>query len=113
MAETAYEEARKCPKCGHPGNVRVKQDAPPAAHLERGTQIHQVFCENQICPWYNTPWLIQVNPDGTIPPPQNHTGADKVYVNFEGHDDLARRITEAIEHQIGVETKPGGEIRGR
>jgi hypothetical protein len=47
--------------------------------------------------WYNTPYIVQVNPDGSIPQPRDHRGEQKVYEGFESHDALARDIRAALE----------------
>jgi hypothetical protein len=59
------EEARKCPKCdriGDLGGARPMQDRP-------GYQVINCYCRNPLCPWLDTPWIIQVNPDGSVPDP--------------------------------------------
>ncbi|MCA9340704.1 MAG: hypothetical protein KDA17_07340 [Candidatus Saccharibacteria bacterium] len=66
MSETTYEEACRCPKCKHPGEGRIKRPAPREAGLKHGTMIHQVYCVHELCPWYNTAWMIQVNADGSV-----------------------------------------------
>lgn len=114
MAETelpTYEEACCCPKCGQHGDVRIKTPAPRSAGLKPGTQLHTVYCVNEGCKWYETCWYIQVNPDGTIPPPKNHRGENKIYANFENHDQLARDLVRALEAQELAQRKTGTELR--
>lgn len=101
MAETTFEQAKRCPKCGKPG-----EDSPKTTPGPKGSRVHQIFCRTELCPWYNTPWMVQVNRDGTIPPPQDHTRSPKVYEGFEGHDELAKQIMEALEIQRQMETDP-------
>jgi hypothetical protein len=113
--DSTYEEATRCPKCGNPGNVRKKTAAPREANLPRGTTIHHVYCEHELCPWYDTTWMVQVNADGSVPPPKNHRGQPKIYQGFENHDQMARDITAAMEAQVRRETDPDQsqhEIRG-
>lgn len=111
--ESTYEEATRCPKCGNPGEVRSKRPAPKDANLKPGTTIQHVYCTSQLCTWYNTAWLIQVNPDGSVPPPRNHTGKDKLFSRDPSADEMAKRVREAIDAQIALETEAGGhgEIR--
>jgi hypothetical protein len=113
MADTSYEEATRCPKCGNPGDVVKKEAAPAGANLPRGTQIHTVYCRHPLCPWYNTCWLVQVNSDGSVPPPQNHTFSPKLYHGFEGHDEEAARIVASLRatQQLSLQPDKHGEIR--
>lgn len=110
MALTTLEEAKKCPRCSLPGEDRKVIPAPAAAHLPRGTTIHLIYCMTELCPWFQTCWQVQVNADGSIPAPKDHTHEPKVYAGIEGHDDLAEKIREALMLQREMEVKPGGEI---
>jgi hypothetical protein len=88
----SYEEAKHCPKCGQQGKLgktHTKLSGRPGAKLE------EWFCQNERCRWYNTPWVIQLNPDGTIPT-YDETG-DKMYPVI----DLARgeRAVEQTQRQ--------------
>lgn len=107
--QTTYEEATRCPKCSQPGNVRIKRSAPNIK--PRGAMVHTVYCENQLCLWYNTCWMVQVNADGSIPPPQDHTRSPKVYQGFEEHDQMARDIMNSMNRQVELEKEGGGEVR--
>ena len=109
MANEGYQEATRCPECKEPGNVRVKRPAPPQAGLPRGTTVHVVYCENKRCEWFNTSWLVQVNPDGSIPVPRDHTGEPKLYQGFEEHAAMAQRVIDQVE--ANSDTKPGLEFR--
>lgn len=76
--------------------------------------VHLVYCENDLCPWYDTCWMVQVNADGSVPPPTDHTGAPKIYERFEGHDQVAEQIRQSIRRQQRIETEGGGgEVRER
>ena len=68
MTHTTYEEAKLCPKCEQPGE-KTKEEA---ARRVPGARLHTIYCRNPQCKWYNTPYIIQVNPDGTIPRPDAH-----------------------------------------
>lgn len=107
-----YETATRCPKCDHPGNVRIKEAAPRSANLKLGTQLHTVYCENRACKWFDTCWYVQVNSDGSIPLPKNHRGESKIYANFEGHDQAARDLVASLEAAELAQRTPGAELRG-
>jgi hypothetical protein len=104
-SRTTFEEAKLCPKCGLPGEDRLSKSAK-APGLKPGTTIHHIYCTSQTCPWYNTCWMVQVNPDGSVPPPSNHKGEKKIYAGFEGHDDLAKQIQESLMAQREREIDP-------
>ena len=112
MSSASYQEAIVCPECKMTGNVRLKRVAPKQAGLPRGTMVHSVYCENKLCSWYNTAWMIQVNPDGSVPAPRDHRGEPKIYEGFQGHDEMARRIIERAEQENKLSLRPGGEVRG-
>lgn len=66
--QTTYEQATRCPKCKNPGQVIKKEQAGP--ELPYGTQRHVVQCRTEVCVWFATDWIVQVNPDGSVPPDQ-------------------------------------------
>lgn len=107
MTDTTFEEAKRCPKCGQPGEDRNMRPAPKI----RGAMIHIVYCVNKLCTWNETCWMVQVNSDGTVPPPSDHRGEPKTYVGFENHDQMARDIRANLESQRQAEMKGGHEIR--
>lgn len=74
MPESTFEEAKRCPRCKKPGNDRHQSLVRGAREkgLDPGTAVHYIYCENPVCPWYETNWIIQVNPDGSVPPPTMH-----------------------------------------
>ena len=118
MAETekpTFETACLCPKCGRPGDARTQQQAPG---MPRGTKLHHVFCTTQMCPWYNTEWLVQTNPDGSVPAPKNHTGGKKLYAGFSDHDRQAEELINILKQNAQRETGKdasggkGYEVRG-
>jgi hypothetical protein len=103
--ESTYEEATRCPKCGNPGEVTTKRPAQSRG-LKRGTMVHTVYCRTQICPWYNTCWIVQVNPDGSVPPPTNHAGQPKVYQPSPGDDELIKQVEASLMAQREAEIDP-------
>ena len=111
MSDTTYEEAKRCPKCGQPGEVGPIYAAPAPARLPRGTMIHVIYCRNTLCTWLDTAWNVQVNPDGSVPPPKNHRGEPKLYAGVKNHDTLADQIVRGMQEQLRRETErgPGGQ----
>jgi hypothetical protein len=110
MAVTTFEEAKQCPKCGEPGDDRKTEIVK---NMKRGVTVHHIYCVNQRCKWYNTPWMVQLNADGSIPPPTNHKGSPKVYSGFENHDREAEALIDTLKRNAQAETEPGTEIRRR
>ncbi len=98
------EEAQKCPKCKEAGEIRIDRKVAAGRLLS-------IYCNNERCSWYNTPWNVSVRADGTIPDPQERKGP-KQYIGFEGHNALAAQLREAIELDK-LSQEPGAEIRRR
>lgn len=90
-----FEEACRCPKCGQPG-ASTKQITHPS-----GTTIFTVLCENSLCLWYNTGWLVQRNRDGSIPERERGPrGADKDFVPYTPEQEAyARRVLEDTQQR--------------
>lgn len=105
--QTTMEEASRCPQCKEPGDDRIQRPVPGM----RGVMVHSIYCVNQRCDWYNTAWIVQVNADGSIPPPTDHRYGPKMYVGFENADREARDIRAMLEAQALLETKGHGELR--
>lgn len=108
---TTLEEAKRCPKCGNYGEDRIQRPVDRSTGLKAGTMVHIIYCVTEICPWFNTCWMVQVNKDGSIPPPQNHTGHPKVYQGFEGHDQQAKELIDFLKAEEKAQTQPGTEVR--
>lgn len=104
--ETTLEEASRCPKCEEPGRYAGERSLGP--HGRQGKA--KIFeCENNRCKWFGTTWIVQVGPDGTIPPPT--TVRDKQFKELKDDPDKIRAL---YDRQLELETKPGAEIsRGR
>ena len=73
MPDTTLEEAKRCPKCGMPGEEVSR--IPHKDSRNRPCIILNMRCANgnladptvSRCTWFNTNWVIQLNEDGTIP----------------------------------------------
>lgn len=66
MSETTFEMAKRCPSCEEPGKtVAVLHPR----NLPRGTAMNTFECENARCERVGERWMVQTNPDGTIPQP--------------------------------------------
>ncbi len=62
MSETTLQTARKCPKCNHEGLLISKQ---PTEIDELTGYVFQ--CENKVCPWYSTRWVVTADEDDKVP----------------------------------------------
>ncbi len=69
MADTTLQTARKCPKCNNEGAMVTQQ---PTETPKLTGYVFQ--CENKVCPWYTTRWVVTADED------------DKVPVRDTGHD---------------------------
>ena len=97
MSQTSWEEAKLCPKCERPGEDRKQTPG------EGTSKIHHIFCVTKLCPWFGTPWFVQVNADGSIPPKQDPSTFQKQYPKLSAETET--RITEGIERQLKAETE--------
>jgi hypothetical protein len=114
---TTFEEASKCPRCGQPGEKGAEIPAPPGRGVPAGAKLLTIWCRNgnkafsEDCRWFNTSWLVQVNPDGSVPPPSDHKGEPKEYVGDFGSDEEAQRIRNQLEEERLRQQNPGNELR--
>jgi hypothetical protein len=92
-----------------PGEVVSKNPSTE----KRGVVIHMIYCRTEGCRWQDTSWIVQVNADGSIPPPIDHSKRPdtKNYPKLRGPDSEEERVLNAIQRQIDAETKPGAEVR--
>jgi len=103
---TKLDDAKLCPRCKLPGEETAKIPT-----RKRGTYALHMMCRNERCKWFNTGWLVQVNPDGTVPDPVDHKQSrEPGFFQNLGRPDpaLARRIEHIAENQLEQETQPGG-----
>lgn len=97
-----YEEAKRCPKCEQPG----AEGAARSLKSPHGARLLTFSCRNSRCKWFDTNWTVQVNADGTIPPPT--LTRDKQFAKLP---DDGGRTAKALERQYDLEQKPGTEVR--
>jgi hypothetical protein len=76
-------------------------DFPP------GTKVHIFKCMTELCPWNDENWLVQVNPDGTVPDP-NILGRPKQYPNIPIDQ---KQLDQAMENDLKRQREAGSEIR--
>jgi hypothetical protein len=55
---TTFEEAKRCPRCGHPGEeIKAARSMQP----RDGGKLYTIFCRWEGCEWENTGWAVQVD----------------------------------------------------
>jgi hypothetical protein len=108
---TTLEIAKQCPKCGSTGADAGQHSVAtgPNSDIRPGTVAKIFMCMNGVCPWYRTTWVVQVNPDGTIPVAHRK---EKQFPHSEANAQRARDLIAAVEKQAVLETEEGTEIRG-
>lgn len=114
MSSPSYEDASRCPRCDIPGDHT--SSTPAKNSRGKPVSIHMFYCRNENCRWFNTSWIVQVNPDGTIPDPNSDRGVmhEKAFPKMPAISGDEERIIKAVERQVAQETQPGGgEIGGR
>ena len=117
MANGSWEEAKVCPKCDMTGEVVLREkravkfrdaEGRRIPGVTPGAVIHNIYCRNSRCKWYNTSWQVQVNPDGTIP--LDERPREKQFPAVDQH--LARQIQTNLEN-LQEATLHSGEIKRR
>jgi hypothetical protein len=102
-----WEEARHCPKCGEAGEAR----GGARATAKPGVKAQTVYCLNERCSWFSTGWVVQINPDGSIPDaaPTGIARGEKLY----GEENLLTSgVTDAMVEKINREAT-GMDTPGR
>lgn len=99
MTDTSYDEARRCYRCKELGKQVSDR---PASERYMG-RIHTYRCMNARCIGFERDWIIQVRPDGSIPPPiMNREKSFPVYdtgVSNQQKIAKARAQTDALVQQ--------------
>lgn len=99
--EPTFEIAKRCPRCEQPGQeveTRRQRD---------GSKLHTFMCRNARCRWNNTTYVVQVNSDGSIPPPNTHR--PKTFPALPNRDQ--EKIDEANLRMLENQMRTGTEIR--
>jgi hypothetical protein len=100
----SFEEAKLCPKCGNAGDVGARRpsDLP-------GVDVITITCRTATCRWYDTGWLVSINPDGSIPDPtpdgmvRGEKQFDTKKLLVQGvTDDLIVKINRYAEHDDSI-----------
>jgi len=89
----SFEEVRICPRCKQTG--RIDSERP----RRDGSKIVTIFCEVRSCRWFNTSWIIQIMPDGSIAEPKGH---DKFFPEIPDQTDKVRDyVDKELRRQTG------------
>lgn len=108
--QTTLEEASRCPRCTTPGKPAgqklLGRESFTKGAIVKSAKLLIFECVNERCKWYTTTWTVQVNSDGTIPPPS--TARRKQFTALPS--EMEKRIVEALNRQSEVEVKPGAEF---
>jgi hypothetical protein len=112
MAETLYEEAHRCPSCEQPGTLLNKKTVRNPAALP-GTTVETLECRNDRCPDFLPPmvvgtnttvpgsrnrWMVQVNPDGSIPPKGSGAEGPKAFETVRESSMAAQRARDNLAY---------------
>ena len=100
---TTFEDAKRCPKCDRPG-----KDLGGKPAKRPGVKVHTIMCETELCKWYQTTWLVQVNEDGTIPEAYSQVGK-KQFPKVS--PEMESRINDSLKAQLEVEKSGQGEVQ--
>ena len=99
MADTTWDQARRCPRCEAPGVDESQRQGP------HGSRIHVIRCKTTRCKWYDTTYLVQVNSDGSVSQPD----LDRTKF-FPKIPDRTDSINESMQ-RLYDQTRSGGETR--
>lgn len=100
---TAYSDAIVCPRCRLTGDHVSEEDRLVKIGPQRGSKILKVYCRNERCKWFDTPWTVQQLPDGTIP--EALLTREKKFPELPSWGGSS---VEALQRQLELETRPGG-----
>lgn len=100
MVDTTFEEARRCPRCEQPG-TEIGQKTGRVRGATRGAVFHEIACMNERCRWHNTTWVVQTNPDGTVPQAQTER-REKFFHRLpeRNQEDIDRQMNALLNQQL-------------
>lgn len=111
----SWEDARRCPSDGSPGEIVNQQMAKRDSGAPPGTKLVTLICKNTRCEFHETPFVVGINPDGTIPDPT--TTREKQFPNLlEGNftaKQRARDVVAQLEAERLRTQKEGAEVTTR
>lgn len=106
-----FEEAQKCPKCSTPGEISAERSLPRSKD-----KLVTLICKNSTCKWFNTTYVVQRRPDGSVPDPDTRPRV-KDFPAMHGGLQVAqdmRDVEELLLRQNEQMRQPGGgEINRR
>lgn len=103
----SWEDARRCYECKMVGAEKGRSAGRTG--VMRGSTIITLECKNSRCSNNNTPWIVQIRPDGSIPEPT--LDREKEFQIVPSHiKERGRRIVEGLEAQVASELEEGTEI---
>lgn len=88
ISEETFEGRAMCPKCTLPGAVALV-----TTHRDKA-KTYSVTCLNERCRWFEVNWLVDVNPDGSVPPVRPHEKA------YRPIPDRTEQVQAAIDAEI-------------
>lgn len=71
-----------------PGEVNLAK-----MHRDKA-KTYSITCRNVLCRWFNLNWLVDVNPDGSVPIARPHKKA------YPTMPDLTQRVQDAADAEI-------------
>lgn len=83
-----FEKRTTCPKCKLPGDVALA-----ITHRDRA-KTYSVTCMNDQCRWHTLNWLVDVNPDGSLPVVRPHVKA------YPSIPDKTEQVQAALDAEI-------------
>jgi hypothetical protein len=84
------EDASYCPKCSQQG-IKVKESPGP-----KGGKVFVIHCQNEVCLWYQTGWVVQVASDGVTVAERNQGPKQ-----FSPLTPTDKRIAEKLIREVG------------
>jgi hypothetical protein len=93
LDDSTFEGRTICPKCGKTGSIQqvVERERSPQ---DRGKKTYSITCMTELCRWFGVNWLVDVNPDGSVPPVRPHQKA------YPAMPDLTERTRAAVDAEI-------------